>query len=177
MNKIVYICCLILYRTVAVRLPYSFWPIIGRLASNFRRLLLIGMGCKVGRMCDIEPKIDVGFKPNIIIGQRCQINQNVTIRSAEIGDFVMIAPGVTFLDRQHIFVSLDKPMVTQGVTSRQKIIVKNDVWIGQNAIVMPGITIGTGAIVAAGAVVTKDVPPFTVVAGVPACVIKSRNNK
>ena len=56
----------------------------------------------------------------------------------------------------------------------QKVIIKNDVWIGANSVIMPNITIGNGAIIGAGAVVTKDVPDYAIVAGVPAKIIKYR---
>lgn len=60
----------------------------------------------------------------------------------------------------------------QGISTRS-VVISDDVWVGANAVILPGVTIGTHAVVAAGAVVTKDVPPHTVVAGVPAKVIIS----
>ena len=68
----------------------------------------------------------------------------------------------------------DIPMRGQGSTPARKVTVSSDVWIGARVIILPGVTIGQGAIIAAGAVVTKDVPPFSVVGGVPARVIKFR---
>ncbi len=87
----------------------------------------------------------------------------------------MIAPGVVLLDRQHNFDRTDIPMSEQGASDRRPVIVESDVWIGQNAIVMPGLTIGHGSIVAAGAVVTRDVPPYSIVAGIPARIIGNRS--
>ena len=66
-----------------------------------------------------------------------------------------------------------KDMATEAL-SRGDIIVKDDVWIGENALIMSGVTLGQGCIVAAGAVVTKDVPPYAIVGGVPAKVIRYR---
>ncbi|WCE29858.1 CatB-related O-acetyltransferase [Vibrio sp. SCSIO 43137] len=70
------------------------------------------------------------------------------------------------------FVNENKDIST--ITNNEKIIIGNDVWIGSNVILLPGINIGDGAIIAAGAVVTKDVPPYAIVGGVPAKIIKHR---
>ncbi len=59
----------------------------------------------------------------------------------------------------------------------EPVIIEDDVWVGTGAIILKGVRVGTGAIIAAGAVVTKDVPPYTIVGGVPAKVIKHRFNK
>ena len=133
------------------------------------------MGCEIGKKCELEPWIDVGFRPQFRIGDRCQINQNTTLKSIYFGDDVMIAPGVIFLDRLHAYDRVDIPMNQQGTTPRAITILQNDVWIGQNAIIMPGIHIGKGVIVGAGSVITKDVPDFAIVAGVPGRVIKLRS--
>ena len=65
---------------------------------------------------------------------------------------------------------------TRNITYPSPVIIGKNVWIGSNATILPGITIGNNSVVAAGAVVTKDVPKNTVVAGVPAKVIKENNN-
>jgi acetyltransferase-like isoleucine patch superfamily enzyme len=78
---------------------------------------------------------------------------------------------VQMLAVNHIFEDSSRPFVDQGITA-QGITVEDDVWIGSGAIVTDGVTIGQGAVVAAGAVVTRDVPPRTVVAGSPARVIR-----
>ena len=64
--------------------------------------------------------------------------------------------------------------VTKRKQTHKKVIIKNDVWIGANSVIMPNITIGNGAIIGASAVVTKDVPDYAIVAGVPAKIIKYR---
>lgn len=174
-NSVIRLLCLLAYRLITMRLPHSFWP-GGVLFSQLRRYSLIGMGCRVGRGCELEPGIDVGFRPDLSIGERCQINQNTSIKSARIGNDVMIAPGVVFLDRQHGFSRTDIPMTQQGASSRQLTIIGDDVWIGQNVIVMPGITIGVGVIVGAGSVVTKNLPDWSIAVGVPARVIRYRKD-
>ncbi|MEH7581800.1 DapH/DapD/GlmU-related protein, partial [Priestia megaterium] len=63
-------------------------------------------------------------------------------------------------------------LIFEGYTKREPVIIEDRVWIGARCIILPGVTIGKGATVGAGAVVTKDVPPYTVVAGNPAKVVK-----
>ena len=89
-----------------------------------------------------------------------------------IGDRVFTAPLVQLLAVNHVYDDPARPMVEQGITA-QGITVEDDVWIGAGAIITDGVTIGRGAVVAAGAVVTADVPPHTVVGGIPARVLKT----
>ncbi len=89
-----------------------------------------------------------------------------------IGDRVYTSPLVQLVAVDHVFSDPNRSFVEQGITA-QGIVVEDDVWIGAGAIVTDGVHIGRGAVVAAGAVVTRDVPPHTVVAGVPARVVKA----
>jgi acetyltransferase-like isoleucine patch superfamily enzyme len=89
-----------------------------------------------------------------------------------IGDRVYTAPMVQLLAVNHIYSDPNRPMLEQGITAAG-IVVEDDVWIGAGAVVTDGVRIGKGAVIAAGAVVTKDVPPHTVVAGVPARMLKT----
>lgn len=127
---------------------------------------------------------------NCSIGSHTYIQKNSTIFNAEIGKFCSIASGVTIgpgihktdgISTHPTFYLKNTPLVkifsktNQFETSKQTII-GNDVWIGEKAIVIDGVRIGTGAIIAAGAVVTKDVEPYSIVGGVPAKHIKYRFN-
>lgn len=89
-----------------------------------------------------------------------------------IGDRVYTAPLVQLAAVNHVFSDPARPFVEQGITA-QGIVVEDDVWIGAGAIITDGVRLGRGAVVAAGAVVIRDVPPHTVVAGVPARVVKT----
>lgn len=100
-----------------------------------------------------------------------------------IGSWCSIARGVTFvMNNEHPMEHLSTfPFITLVFSERQLevrskggITVGDDVWIGCNALVLDGVTIGQGAVIAAGAIVTKDVPPYAIVAGIPAKVIKYR---
>lgn len=91
----------------------------------------------------------------------------------EIGDNVMMGPDVVILTHTHNIDRQDIPMGHQG-SRIAKVTIGNDVWIGMRSIIMPGIKIGNGAVVGAGAVVTKDVPDFAIVGGVPAKILRYR---
>jgi len=98
------------------------------------------------------------------------VNEKVTI-----GNNVMIADHFSLRDTDHTFERFDIPMREQGITT-SPIKIEDDVWIGHGVIITKGVTIGTGAIIAGGAVVTKDVPAYAIVGGIPAKIIKYRNN-
>lgn len=121
-----------------------------------------------------ENNIYIGNAKNIKIGKRCEINENVFIQGALIGDYVMIAPNVSLLSNMHNHSKVNKPMILQGKKIGNIVIIENDVWLGRNVIVMPGVRIGKGSIIAAGAVVTKNVPAYSIYGGVPAKLIKKR---
>ncbi|MCH7397728.1 acyltransferase [Belliella sp. DSM 107340] len=115
-----------------------------------------GIGLKVGNNSSIGPYSYIGCSGYI-----------------EIGDNVMMSPRVSIYSENHNFSDVDLPMIDQGVT-RSFVKIENDCWIAANSIILAGVTVGKGSIVAAGSVVTKDVPPFSIVGGNPAKIIKSR---
>ena len=86
----------------------------------------------------------------------------------------MIAPNVSILNSTHNYQNIDLPLIMQGEEKNLNPVIEDDVWIGRNAVIMPSIKIGQGSIVGAGAVVTKDVEPYSIVGGVPAKFIKKR---
>jgi acetyltransferase-like isoleucine patch superfamily enzyme len=108
---------------------------------------------------------------SLTIGSRVDIGEFTVLRASgglAIGNEVLIAAHVVLTTRGHP-VEGDR----YGVTVDAPIVIEDRVWIGAGAIVLPGVTVGIGSIVAAGAVVTEDVPPYTVVGGVPAVAIRS----
>ena len=110
----------------------------------------------------------------IRIGRNSLIGEYTVIRGqggVTIGDRVYTSPHCQLIAVNHVFDDPSRPFVAQGITA-QGIVVENDVWIGSGAIILDGVRVGQGAVVAAGAVVVEDVPPHTVVGGVPAKVIK-----
>jgi maltose O-acetyltransferase len=111
---------------------------------------------------------------SVKIGKNCQINENVFIQGAYIGNNVLIAPNVSILSTSHNHQNIYIPIVQQRDTKPNPPIIEDNVWLGRNVVVMPGITIGAGSIIGAGAVVTKNVMPFSIMGGVPAKLIKYR---
>jgi acetyltransferase-like isoleucine patch superfamily enzyme len=111
----------------------------------------------------------------IKIGGDCLIGEYSVIRGqggVQIGDRVYTSPFTQIIAVNHVFDDPNRPFVEQGITA-EGIIIEDDVWLGAGAIITDGVRVGKGAVVAAGAVVTKDVPPHTVVGGVPAKPIKT----
>jgi acetyltransferase-like isoleucine patch superfamily enzyme len=113
---------------------------------------------------------DAGIKigKNSLIGEYCVIRGQGGV---EIGDRVYTSPFTQIIAVNHVFDDRTRPFTEQGITA-QGIVIEDDVWLGAGAIITDGVRVGQGAVVAAGAVVTKDVAPYTVVGGVPAKVIK-----
>ena len=120
---------------------------------------------------------------NVQIGNNVSLGTGFTLLSSRakifIGDDVMFGPGVTVITGDHRMDILDRPMIT--VTDSEKspdndkdVVFEGDNWIGANAIILKGVTVGKGSVISAGAVVTHDVPPYAIVGGVPAKVIRMR---
>lgn len=114
----------------------------------------------------------------IKIGRDSLIGEYSVIRGqggVSIGDRVYTSPFTQIIAVNHVFDDPNRPFVDQGITA-EGIVIEDDVWLGAGAIITDGVRVGQGAVVAAGAVVTKDVPPHTVVGGVPAKPIKHINS-
>jgi maltose O-acetyltransferase len=112
----------------------------------------------------------------IRLGSHISVNEGCVLDGTgglQIGDYVMIAQNTYIYSAQHKHDKLDVPMMLQGYEKKPTVI-EADVWLGAGVIVLPGVTIGRGSIIAAGAVVTKDVPEYTIFGGVPAIQIGSR---
>lgn len=128
-----------------------------------------------GKDINIEKGAYFGDGLQLEVGDNSGLGINcLVIGPVKIGSDVMIGPDVVVLTRNHRFDRTDIPMRCQEDVEPQPVVVGDDVWIGARAILLPGIRIGDGAIVGAGAVVTKDVPPYAVVAGNPARIVRSR---
>jgi acetyltransferase-like isoleucine patch superfamily enzyme len=133
----------------------------------------------IGRTVYVWAKQSVKIGDNFYIGKFSQIECNV-----EIGDNVLIANRVAFVGRyDHNYLQIGVPVRLASCIRDEdyswkgldeKIIVSDDVWIGYGAIILSGVRIGQGSIIAAGSVVTGDVDPFSIYAGVPARKIKDR---
>lgn len=172
------IICFLFYRIILKQLPSSengatIFLLIRRIRTFIGGQLL---DC-CGKGCNIEKGADFGSGRGIVIGNHSGLGINSKVRGPlVIGDDVMMGPDVIILTHHHGTKRTDIPMrlQTKDAPAPEKVTIGNDVWIGTRVIIMPGVTIGDGVIIGAGAIVTKDVPNYTVVAGVPAKVIRHR---
>lgn len=155
--------------------------VIVRLGQNAQ--LEIGRGALIDAytILDLQndPLLDISVPSRLIIGRQTSINEFNNIRASGgeivIGDNCLLSQYVALIGSNHT-IALGQPIRDQPWNLiKSDIRIGNDVWIGAHAVVLPGVHIGDGAIVAAGAVVTKDVPPYAVVTGVPAEVKRYRD--
>lgn len=173
MSKIGYALSYVTYYFIARHLPGSFSPYSFG-SGKLRRLCAKKMFKACGKNVNVEHGAFFGGGREIEIGDNSAIGLNARISGPlTIGDDVMMGPGVSIFTQNHETENIHKPMRLQ-TAPKEKVTIGSDCWIGANAVILPGVTIGNGVIVGAGAVVTKDVPNFAVVGGVPAKVIKFR---
>jgi acetyltransferase-like isoleucine patch superfamily enzyme len=137
-----------------------------RQVDHHRAETILSKCSRVGRGVRLRMPVVVYHPEHITIGNNVDIGEFVILRGAgglTIGDRVLIAA-------QAAITTVGHPAMPprNGRNENEPVTVEDDVWIGANALVLPGVTIGRGAIVAGGAVVTKNVEPFAIVAGVPA---------
>ena len=136
------------------------------------RNMRIGNGVRMGRGCfvtasdgDLVLHDCVALSPNVHVG--------ADAGRIEIGAQTAVGPGTVIRAANHCIARQDVPIMHQGHVPGQ-IIIEEDVWIGANCVITPDVRIGRGAVVGAGAVVTRNVAPFSIVGGVPAKLIGMR---
>ncbi len=158
-------------------------PIVIGYGTIFRHpeLMSFGKNIVIGNNSKFLPVIEYAgyrYSPKIIIGDRCGIgirNSFACINSIEIGDDVLFAGNVHITDHSHGYEDIDTPIVKQKLISKGGVKIGNQCWLGFSCEILSGVTIGQHSIVAARSVVTKDVPPYCIVAGNPARIIKKYN--
>ena len=178
---------------------FSFLPgKIGRLIRRYyfrTRLNKSGPRLSIGRFVEFSSPKNISFgneiyivdravlradEGTIIVGDKFAVNGNVRIVAdcggkIIIGNSVMIGPNTVIRASNHQFKDASKDIWLQGQTGGT-ITIGDDVWIAANVVILANVTVGSHSIIAAGAVVTKNVPQYSIVAGVPAKVIKKRKN-
>ncbi len=143
-----------------------------------RGLFYRGLLRSAGKSLLIYPSVYIIFSRRMSVGLRVAINVGTYIDAGgglEIGDHVMVGPHCVISTREHSIEPTGVPMCYQPV-QYGKIVIGNDVWIGANVSIRGGVKVGDGSVVAAGAVVIEDVPTNAIVGGVPAKVLRYRDN-
>ena len=168
-TKILYI----LYQGTAAWLPISqHSKLAKRIRGGWAKRIIsqCGENINIEKQATFTSELRIG--DNSGIGINCEVYGPVTI-----GNDVMMGPEVIIYTNAHCHDRIDTPMREQGFSEALPVVIGDDVWIGRRAMIMPGVKIGNGVVVAAGAVVTKDVPDFAIVGGVPAKILKIRGAK
>lgn len=163
--------CRRLYFGIGIRLKSSvqsqramkirYW-----LASRF--VEHCGKNVNFERGAKFNPELSIG--DNSGVGMDCELSGRIVI-----GNDVMMGPHCIMRTYSHAHDRLDIPMNQQGFEPERVMHIGDDVWIGTSVIILPGVNIGSHCIIGAGSVVTKDVPDYAIVGGVPAKIIRMRN--
>ena len=163
--------CRRLYYGIGIHLKSS-------VQSDFARKVRYHLGSKFVEHCGENVNFEKGarFNPELSIGDYSGVGVNCLVSGRTyIGNHVMMGPDCIMYSYSHAYDRLDVPMDQQGFEEPTPIHIGDDVWIGARVIILPGVKIGSHCIIGAGAVVTKDVPDYAIVGGVPAKVIRMRN--
>lgn len=170
--------CLILYYGLATYLPNSYTPVVGRPSNWLRVFLVKRIFKKSGKIVTVNRKAYFGNGANIEIGDYSGIGANCVLpNNIKMGNYIMMAPDVHILSVNHRFDRTDIPMGLQGEAEKPVTEIGNDCWIGTRVIMTPGRKVALGSIIAAGSVLTKDFPEYSIVGGNPAKLIRSRKNE
>jgi acetyltransferase-like isoleucine patch superfamily enzyme len=148
------------------------WPVHGNVLQALREGRL-----QVGAGALLEPDVWITApgKARVRIGAGTFLNLGVMIAAeelVEIGDHCMLANGCFITDSSHRYDDPEKPVPWQGFTSKGPTRLGDNVWLGANVVVTSGVSIGERCVIGANSVVTRDVEPFSVAAGVPARVLR-----
>ena len=170
----------ILLHTLGSILPDSYFSIsIAGVSYRFKSGFRFRQYCAkhIIRECGKEVNIEKQnhFSSDIHLGDYSGIGKGCEVPAKTyIGDNVMMGPDVIIYSRNHKMERNGKPMCKQGFQDIKPVHIGNDVWLGRRVMIMPGVTIGDGCVIGAGAVVAKDIPPYSVAVGNPAKVVKTR---
>lgn len=165
-----------LYLLFAKHLPLSY-TVSGRIlhSKELRYFICKHIFKECGENVNIEKDADFGSGYELVIGNNSGIGYNCTVPSnIRIGNDVMMGPNCYFLAQNHETKSIDIPMRLQAYATTVHTIIEDDVWIGYGVIMTPGRIVKKGSIIAAGCVLCKDFPEYSVVGGNPSRLLKNR---
>lgn len=146
-----------------------------RILNGFKAFFLRRVGAKIGKRVVFYPGVWIAPARELVVGDDVDFALDVLVTTGggvTIGDRVLIGYRTQILSSNHV-IEGRSPIFHAGHV-KKPVVIENDVWIGAACIILPGVKIGEGAVIAAGSVVTKDIPAFAIVAGVPAKVIRYR---
>ena len=157
----------------ARRQAFVRWPVHGNVLEALREGRL-----EIGPHTLFEPGvwITTGDGGRVRIGEGTFLNLNVMVASVElveIGSHCMFANGCFVTDGNHRFDDLERPVTWQGFTTKGPTRVGDNVWCGAHVVITSGVTVGDRCVIGANSVVTEDLPPYSIAAGVPARVLRS----
>ena len=172
MKRFIY---LFIYYLFAYYLPNSYSPVFGRISKIIRYQLCKGIFASCGTNVNIERKVNFGSGKNIHIGNNSGMGARLSCPSnLIIGNDVMMGPDVHIFACNHNYSRTDIPMNQQGFSDAKPVVIGDDVWIGAFVKILPGRHVANGTILAAGCVLCKDFPEYSIVGGNPSKLIKSR---
>lgn len=148
------------------------YRLLNAVKASFLRLV----GARVGRRVVFYPGVWIAPGRNLVLGDDVDLAVGVIVTTSggvEIGARTLVGYRAQILSANHV-IPEGRGRIFDSGHDRQRVLIGADAWIGAAAIILPGVTVGEGAVVAAGSVVTRDVEPFTIVAGVPARLVRHR---
>ena len=174
MDELVRKICWGFYYCIAYYLPKSNARIaLG--SKHIRAFLVKRIIRKRGNNVNIQRKVVLSRK--LIIGDNSGVGIGSVLQGEIIiGNNVMIGPECYIFTQNHAHSKTDIPMIDQGYEAEKPVIIGDDVWIGSRVTILPGVSIGKGVVIGASSVVTKNIPDYSIAAGNPARVLKSRLN-
>ncbi|UFS72429.1 glycosyltransferase [Geomonas sp. RF6] len=138
------------------------------------RNISIGEGSCIGdcswlNVCVRDEHVRLRIGRCVLVGRQGMISTGGTL---EIGDYCVFAPRVYISDADHIYTDIMQPVIQQGATLNRRVVVEENCWLGINTVISGNLTVGRGSVIGANAVVTRDIPPFSVAVGNPAQIVK-----
>ena len=180
MNKIVNHFLSKIYRSKLGLVGFHF-HVTGKIELNNPQCVSVGNNVGIGKGTFLGPVIQyagIHYNPTIIIGDGTLVGKNCSIAAinrVEIGKHVLFAGYVHITDHSHGYEDILQPIAPQRLSCKGPVIIEDDCWLGFSCEILSGVHIGKHSVVAARSVVTKDVPPYSIVAGNPAKIIKQYN--